>query len=85
MGADEISVDWIRRSRTWVKRLFYQGLLKCAESRDFPEEWMRIIYVLLRKKRGDQRLVAKRRDIALMAHKRALVKVSRHDVSQKDW
>ena len=68
LGADEISVDWIRRSRTWVKRLFYQGLLKCAESRDFPEEWMRIIYVLLRKKRGDQRLVAKRRDIALMAH-----------------
>ena len=33
----------------------------------FPEEWQRVIYVLLRKPRGDQRLVSKRRDIALMS------------------
>ena len=47
-------------------RMYYQGIKGCALSSQFPEEWRRVIYVLLRKPKGDQRLVAKRRDIALM-------------------
>ena len=47
-------------------RLYYEGVRGCAAGLEFPEEWRRVLYVLLRKPRGDQRLVRKRRHKILL-------------------
>ena len=80
-GANLITVDALLQAPKWVLKMFYNGLIVAARERVFPKAWEMVIYVLLRKPRGDQRQVCNRRDIALMANdlkkSRCLVGLSR--------
>ena len=67
VGADGLKVEWLLQLDNGLLKLYYDGLLECAKTGDFPAEWKQIVYVLLPKKHGDQRRIGKRRDIALMA------------------
>ena len=47
-------------------REYFETAKACVAERAFPEHWKRMVFVLLRKKHGDQRRIRKRREIALM-------------------
>ena len=38
----------------------------CVVKKEFPKQWKEMVYVLLKKKHGDQRKMRKMREIALM-------------------
>ncbi len=66
-GANRVTLDALVQAPEWVRRGVHEGLAEFATSGVFPPKWNLVIYVLLAKPRGDQRLVCKRRDIALLA------------------
>ena len=66
-GSNGFTVEALRASPAWFRKLFFAGCAETVRSRQFPVAWRRVVYVLLAKKHGDQNLVGNRRDIALMA------------------
>ena len=66
-GANRVTLDALVQAPEWVRRCVHAGLAEFASSGVFPAKWDLVVYVLLAKPRGDQRLVGKRQDIALLA------------------
>ena len=56
------SLELVRRLDIATRRAHFEVAKKCA----FPSQWKEMVFVLLKKKHGDQRKVRKMREIALM-------------------
>ena len=60
------SLELVRRLDIATRRAYFEVAKKCITERTFPSQWKEMVFVLLKKKHGDQRKVRKMREIALM-------------------
>ena len=60
------SLELVRRLDIGTRRAYFQVAKTCVTEQEFPEQWKEMVFVLLKKKHGDQRRVRKMREIALM-------------------
>ena len=65
-GGAVSSLELVRRLDTGTRRAYFEVAKECITKREFPDHWKEMVFVLLKKKHGDQRKVRKMREIALM-------------------
>ena len=60
------SLELIRRLSVSERRSYFEVAKECIVGRNLPGHWKEMVFILLKKKHGDQRKVRKMREIALM-------------------
>ena len=60
------SLELLRMLDDKELQTYFEAAKRCIVERKVPEHWQEMLFVLLKKKHGDQRRIRKRREIALM-------------------
>ena len=60
------SLELIRRLSAAERKSYFEVAKECIVGRELPGHWKEMVFILLKKKHGDQRKVRKMREIALM-------------------